>query len=47
LFECKIDINVDRNKVSKVMRTIRFNPIYNFILRCIEKEADNRRLVMI
>lgn len=47
LFEYKIDKNYDWSKLRNKIKSIKFTPIYNFLLRCLEKELNNRSLIII
>jgi len=47
LFNYKIDIDYEINYILKLIKPVSFTPLYYFILRCIEKDINNRTLIII
>ena len=47
IFNYKIDINYDSSKLYKLMKPLSFSPLYQFILRCINNEVNERLLIII
>jgi hypothetical protein len=47
LFEYKIDGEYDENKFNQLLNPLRYNPLYNFFKRSLQKDVENRNLIMI
>jgi hypothetical protein len=47
LFNYKIDINYDSSNLYRLIKSLSFSPLHQFILRCINVEVNDRSLIII
>lgn len=47
IFDFKLDSNYEYDKLKILIKPIIFSPLYGFIFRCIEKDVNDRSLIII